>query len=85
LNLVQTSCAWDWGTRLVSVEITQDEDAVYLHVPARLRRSPITGVRNALSGGQDGRCAYCDSPFTDIGTNRVAVDDMLPFVLMTRG
>ena len=56
-----------------------------MYAPSRLRRAPITGVRDALSGYQDGRCAYCGTPFTDIGTNRVAVDHVLPFVLMSRG
>jgi hypothetical protein len=55
-----------------------------LYAPARLRRGPITGVRAALSGYQDGRCAYCHTEFTDIGTSRVAVDHVLPWVLMTR-
>jgi hypothetical protein len=73
------------GTRLVSFEITPDRDAVDLYAPSRLRRAPITGVRDALSGYQDGRCADCGTPFTDIGTSRVAVDHVLPFVLMSRG
>jgi hypothetical protein len=84
-NLVQTSWGLGLGTRLVSFEITPDEDAVDLYAPRRLRRAPITGVRAALSGYQDGRCAYCHTQFTDIGTSRVAVDHVLPFVLMSRG
>lgn len=84
-NLVQTSWGLGLGTRLVSFEIAPDEDAIDLYAPSRLRRAPITGVRAALSGYQDGRCAYCDTPFTDIGTSRVAVDHVLPFVLMSRG
>jgi 5-methylcytosine-specific restriction endonuclease McrA len=84
-NLVQTSWGLGLGTRLVSFEITPDDAAVGLYAPTRLRRSPITGVRDALSGYQDGRCAYCNDLFTDIGTKRVAVDHVLPFVLMTRG
>ena len=84
-NLVQTSWGLGLGTRLVSFEVTPDEDAVDLYAPSRLRRAPITGVRDALSGYQDGRCAYCNTPFTDIGTSRVAVDHVLPFVLMSRG
>jgi 5-methylcytosine-specific restriction endonuclease McrA len=84
-NLVQMSWGLRLGTRLVSFEMTPDDDAVDLYAPARLRRGPITGVRAALSGYQDGRCAYCHTPFTDIGTKRVAVDHVLPFVLMTRG
>ena len=83
-NLVQMSWGLRLGTRLVSFEMAPDEDAVDLYAPARLRRGPITGVRDALSGYQDGRCAYCQSPFTDIGTSRVAVDHVLPFVLMSR-
>ena len=84
-NLVQMSWGLRLGTRLVSFEMTPDDDAVDLYAPARLRRGPVTGVRAALSGYQDGRCAYCQSPFTDIGTSRVAVDHVLPFVLMSRG
>ena len=84
-NLVQTSWALRLGSRLVSVEITPDEDAIDLYVPGRLRRGSITGVRGALSGYQDGRCAYCNELFTDIGTKRVAVDHVLPFMLMARG
>ena len=84
-NLVQMSWGLRLGTRLVSFEMTPDDNAVDLYAPARLRRGPITGVRAALSGYQDGRCAYCQSQFTDIGTSRVAVDHVLPFVLMSRG
>lgn len=84
-NLVRMSWGLGLGTRLVSFEMTLDQDAIDLYAPSRLRRGPITGVRDALSPYQDGRCAYCDTPFTDIGTTRVAVDHVLPFVLMTRG
>jgi len=58
-NLVQLSWGLRLGTRLVSFEMAPDKDAVDLYAPARLRRGPITGVRDALSGYQDGRCAYC--------------------------
>jgi len=51
------------GTRLVAFEMTPDKDAVGLSAPSRLRRGPITGVRAALSSYQDGRCAYCQSPW----------------------
>jgi 5-methylcytosine-specific restriction endonuclease McrA len=84
-NLVQMSWGLRLGTRLVSFEMIPDEDAVDLYAPARLRRGPVTGVRDALSGYQDGRCAYCHTEFTDIGTSRVAVDHVLPFVLMSHG
>lgn len=83
-NLVQMSWGLGLDARLVAFEMTPDEDAIDLYAPTRLRRGPITGVRDALSGYQDGCCAYCRSPFTDIGTSRVAVDHVLPFVLMTR-
>jgi hypothetical protein len=84
-NLVQLSWGLRLGTRLVSFEMAPDnKDAIDLYAPAPLRRGPITRVRDALSGYQDGRCAYCHTPFTDIGTSRVAVDHVLPWVLMTR-
>jgi len=83
-NLVQLSWGLRLGTRLVSFEMAPDKDAVDLYAPARLRRGPITGVRATLSGYQDGRCAYCHTEFTGIGTSRVAVDHVLPWVLMTR-
>ena len=54
-NLVQVSWGLRLGTRLVSFEMAPDKDAVDLYAPARLRRGPITGVRDALSGYQDGR------------------------------
>ena len=83
-NLVQISWGLRLGTRQVAFEMAPDDEAVDLYAPARLRRGPITGVRDVLSGYQDGRCAYCHEPFTDIGTSRMAVDHVLPFVLMSR-
>jgi 5-methylcytosine-specific restriction endonuclease McrA len=62
-----------------------DPDAVDLYASIDRHRSPVTGVRDALSRYQDGRCAYCAAEFTDIGLRRVAVDHVLPFVLMLRG
>jgi hypothetical protein len=56
-NLVQMSWGLRLGTRLVSFEMAPDKEAVDLCAPARLRRGPITGVRTALSGYQDGHCA----------------------------
>ena len=56
-NLVQLSWGLRLGTRLVSFEMAPDKDAIDLYAPAPLRRGPITGVRDALSGYQDGRCA----------------------------
>lgn len=84
-NLVETAWGLGLGSRIVAFEMEADPDAVHLYAPLRLRRTPVTGVRPALSGYQDGRCAYCGSEFTDIGDRRVAVDHVLPFVLMTRG
>ncbi|HEX2818559.1 MAG TPA: hypothetical protein VHO07_00085 [Streptosporangiaceae bacterium] len=66
------------ATQLAEVTVRLD-----LYAPARLRRGRITGVRDALSGYQDGRCAYCHTEFTDMGTSRVAVDHVLPFVADT--
>ena len=84
-NLVEASWGLGLGTRVISFEMEPDQDAVDLYAPRWLRRTPVTGVRAALSGYQDGRCAYCNTEFTDIGMGRVAVDHVLPFVLMTRG
>jgi 5-methylcytosine-specific restriction endonuclease McrA len=84
-KLVEVSWGLGLGTRLVSFQMLPDDAAIDMYAPLQLRRSAVTGVRDALSGYQDGCCAYCHSEFTDIGTSRVAVDHVLPFVLMTRG
>ena len=84
-KLVEVSWGLGLGTRVVSFEMTPDAAAIDLYAPLQLRRSPVTGVRDALSGYQDGRCAYCQTEFTDISAGHVAVDHVLPFVLMTRG
>jgi 5-methylcytosine-specific restriction endonuclease McrA len=84
-NLVQTAWGVRLGTHVISFELEPDQDAVLLYAPPKFRRPPITGVPAALSGYQDGRCAYCGEEFTDIGNKRVAVDHVLPFVLITRG
>ena len=78
--------AWDWAAA-VSFEIEPDTDLdpLYLYAPRHLRREKVTGVRDALSGYQNGRCAYCGNEFTDIGPSRVAVDHVIPFMLMSRG
>ena len=81
-DLVEAAWGLRLGTRIVSFQMEPDKDAVDLYAPRQLHRTPVTGVRAALSGYQNGRCAYCDSEFTDIGTGRVAVDHVLPFVLM---
>jgi hypothetical protein len=44
-NQVQLSWGLGLGTRLVSLEMAPDKEAVDLYAPARLRRGPITGVR----------------------------------------
>jgi hypothetical protein len=90
-RLVETAWGLRLGSRVVSFQMAADSEAVdlyalcALHASTDHRRSPVTGVRDALSGYQDGRCAYCDTEFTDIGLRRVAVDHVLPFVLMLRG
>ena len=83
-RLVETAWGLSLASQVVSFEMEPDadEDPVYLHAPRRFRRPPVTGVRDALSGYQNGRCAYCGAEFTSIGTSRVAVDHVIPFVLM---
>jgi 5-methylcytosine-specific restriction endonuclease McrA len=86
-KLVEVSWGLGLGSRVVSFEMQPDADLdpLYLYAPRRLRRDPVTGVRDALCGYQDGRCAYCGTEFTDIGPSRVAVDHVIPFMLMARG
>ena len=84
-SLVEASWGLGLGSRIVSFEMAPDPDSAYLHAPLHLRRTPVTGVRDALSGYQNGRCAYCGTQFTSIGTSRVAVDHVIPFVLMANG
>jgi 5-methylcytosine-specific restriction endonuclease McrA len=84
-SLVESAWGLGLGTRIVSFEMRADPSADNLYAPRHLRRTPVTGVREALSGYQHGRCAYCGTPFDELGPRRVAVDHVLPFILMTRG
>lgn len=86
-NLVEVSWGLGLGSRIVSFEMEPDADPdpLHLYAPRRLRRAPVIGVRDALSGYQNGRCAYCGTEFTDIGRSRVAVDHVIPFLLMSHG
>lgn len=86
-NLVEVSWGLGLGSRIVSFEMEPDADPdpLFLYAPRRLRRDRVTRVRDALSGYQNGCCAYCGTEFTDIGPGRVAVDHVIPFMLMSRG
>ena len=48
-----------------------------------VRRVPVTGVREAISGFQHGRCSYCHDPLDKLN-DEVAVDHVYPFSLMQR-
>ncbi|MFF4991865.1 HNH endonuclease [Streptosporangium saharense] len=74
-RLVET--AWESGVSraVLTPELVYDPATQGL----LLRRKPVTGVVAALSGYQDGRCAYCDQAMA-----QPVVEHVLPWKLLTR-
>lgn len=74
-RLVET--AWETGVSrgVLTPELVYDPATQDL----LLRRKPVTGVVAALSGYQDGRCAYCDQAMA-----QPVVEHVLPWKLLTR-
>ncbi|MFF0579181.1 HNH endonuclease [Streptosporangium saharense] len=74
-RLVET--AWESGVSraVLTPELVYDPATQRL----LLRRKPVTGVVAALSGYQDGRCAYCDQAMA-----QPVVEHVLPWKLLTR-
>jgi len=83
-RLVET--AWSTGVNsgLIAPTISVDSELEVLTIGEDVRRRAVTGVVPAFNGYQDGRCAYCDKEFHQMGRGPV-VEHVLPFVLKKRG
>lgn len=82
-RLVET--AWSTGLAPGLVAPMQyDEPTETLFVARKLRRRNVTGVVPALSGYQDGRCAYCNGLMHERGVGQPIVEHVLPFTLLER-
>jgi 5-methylcytosine-specific restriction endonuclease McrA len=79
-RLVET--AWSLGVSRALLTVQRDADGETLFVvdPAR-RRKNVTGVRDALSGYQRGRCFYCFDKFSLSGSATPDVDHFFPYTL----
>ncbi|MEV4096715.1 HNH endonuclease [Streptosporangium saharense] len=78
-RLVET--AWETGvsSALLTPELVYDPESQDLLLQIGQRRKSVTGVVAALSGYQDGRCAYCDQAMA-----QPVVEHVLPWKLLTR-
>ncbi|MFF8562888.1 HNH endonuclease [Streptomyces albidoflavus] len=79
-DIVESSFAAGIGRSLVDHGVAVDWAT--LRLTDKHRRRPVTGVADALTGFQHGRCLICRSPLTD--TDRIAVDHVFPYSLMRR-
>ena len=79
-RLVENS--WHLGIPSRAVEVTHDSGL--LVIDSGLKRTTLTGCRDALNGYQKGHCFYCSRPIqvtpTDDG-DPVHVDHLIPFRL----
>ncbi|MER7131279.1 HNH endonuclease signature motif containing protein [Streptosporangium saharense] len=78
-RLVET--AWETGvsSAVLIPELVYEPETQGLFLRVEQRRKPVTGVVAALSGYQDGRCAYCDQAMA-----QPVVEHVLPWKLRTR-
>jgi len=72
-RLVET--AWELGVPTDRVVVTYDETDEAVYARGHRHRPPITGVREATSGYQKGRCFYCNRDI-DIGAGSPLLADV---------
>lgn len=83
-RLVETAWSLGLSRGLVGEVIAYDPETECLTVEGKLRRRSVTGAVAALSGYQDGRCAYCEQLMATRGLGQTVVEHVLPWVLLTR-
>ncbi|TYB46007.1 HNH endonuclease [Nonomuraea sp. PA05] len=83
-RLVETAWATGISDGVLGPSLDYDRDQQALVLQSKQRRQNVTGVVPALSGYQDGRCAYCNELMTQtVGTGPI-VEHVLPYKLLTR-
>lgn len=83
-RLVETAWATGISDAVLAPSLVYDPDTQHLVLQTKQRRKSVTGVIAALSGYQDGRCAYCNQVMAqDTGAGPV-VEHVLPWKLLTR-
>ncbi|WP_063819264.1 HNH endonuclease [Herbidospora cretacea] len=80
-RLVETAWATGISDAVLTPSLVYDSDTQHLVLQTKHRRKNVTGVVAALSGYQDGRCAYCNQPMPTPGP---IVEHVLPWKLLTR-
>ncbi|WP_248959983.1 HNH endonuclease [Sphaerisporangium perillae] len=83
-RLVET--AWETGISdaVLAPSLVYDPDTQHLVLQTKQRRKSVTGVVAALSGYQDGRCAYCNEVMAQDTRTGPVVEHVLPWKLLTR-
>ncbi|MET8157779.1 HNH endonuclease [Sphaerisporangium sp. NPDC005289] len=83
-RLVETAWATGISEAVLGPPLRYDPDTQHLVLQTRKRRRSVTGVAAALSGYQDGRCAYCDQVMAQDTSTASVVEHVLPWKLRTR-
>ncbi|RFC77316.1 hypothetical protein DXZ75_04855 [Streptomyces sp. AcE210] len=81
-NIVETSFAAGIGRSLIEEGVLIDWDTHTLQLTDRRRRRSVTGIVEATTGFQHGRCLICEDVL-GMGDD-IAVDHVFPFSLMRR-
>ncbi len=84
-RLVETAWELNLPRHLITVGMSPDDEPLVVG-SGRTRRRPVTAVRPALNGYQDGWCFYCGRVIdVDGGAGDVDVDHFIPWSLQGTG
>ncbi|MEW9554057.1 HNH endonuclease [Nonomuraea sp. NPDC050783] len=84
-RLVETAWATGISDAVLAPSLVYDSETQHLVLQSKQRRRSVTGVVAALSGYQDGRCAYCNQVMAQGGLSTgPIVEHVLPWKLLTR-
>lgn len=85
-KLVET--AWEYGVSNAFVTVQYDKQReVLVALQGGVKRRPITGVKDAISGYQRGQCFYCSKELVFDATDTpdsIRVDHLFPYSLMDK-
>ncbi|PRX52615.1 HNH endonuclease [Nonomuraea fuscirosea] len=83
-RLVETAWATGISNAVLAPSLVYDSVTQHLVLKTKQRRKSVTGVVAALSGYQDGRCAYCNEGMAQGDSAGPIVEHVLPWKLLTR-